>query len=128
MQFRLSDDERALLRFGLSEWGGPADCTEEFAVAMGFDNVADLFASGTRIGEAIAAGVPLSRTDWTRALLATEVVFASDVIGSGGDWQITTGFGDEATLGMLRSLQRRMVMCRGVVGKVFGTRPARPHA
>ena len=125
IQLRLSEEERALLRAGLTEWGGPARCTEEFAVAMGFECVADLFASGDRIGDAIAAGFPLSRTDWTRALLATEVVFASNVVGSGWDWQTTTGFEDESTLRMLRSLQRRMVT-GGVIGEAFGTRPARP--
>jgi hypothetical protein len=124
IQLRLSEDERALLRAGLNEWGGPARCTEEFAVAMGFESVADLFATGDRIGDAIVAGVPLSRTDWTRALLATEVVFASNVIGSGWDWQATTGLNDQATLGMLRSLQLRMVT-GGVIGEAFGTRPAR---
>lgn len=71
------------------------------------------------------AGTPLSRTDWTRALLATEIVFMSNVIGSGWDWQTTTGFGDEETLRMLRSLQRHVVT-GGVVGEAFGTLPARP--
>jgi hypothetical protein len=122
IHLRLSKDERTLLRAGLREWGGPAQCTEEFAVAMGFKDVADLFASGDRISDAIAAGVPISRTDWTRALLATEVVFISSVIGSGSDWQTTTGFDDEVTLGMLRSLQRRVVTA-GVIGEAFGTRP-----
>lgn len=125
IQLRLSERERALLCAGLTEWGGPARCTEELAVAMGFESVADLFNSGDRIGDAIVAGVPLSRTDWTRALLATEIVFASNVIGSGWDWQTTTGFEDEATLVMLRSLQRRLVT-GGVVGEAFGTRPPRP--
>lgn len=121
IQFRLSTEERALLRAGLDEWGGPARCTEEFARAMGFDGVDDLFASGDRIGDAIVAGDALSRTDWTRALLATEIVFASNVVGSGRDWQTTTGFADEETLPMLRSLQRRIVT-GGVIGEVFGTR------
>lgn len=124
IQLRLSNDERALLRAGLREWGGPARCTEEFAVAMGFDNVADLFESGAWIGDAIVAGAPLSRTDWTRALLATEIVFVSDVVGSGWDWHITTRFPDEETFRMLRSLQRRMVT-GGVIGEAFGTRPER---
>lgn len=126
IQFRLSGEERALLRAGLSEWGGPAHCTEELAVALGFDSVADLFATGDRIGDSILAGAPLNRTDWTRALLATEVVFASNVIGSGWDWQITTGFDDDRTLRMLRSLQRRLVT-GGVIGEAFGTRPPRPQ-
>jgi len=91
---------------------------------MGFDNVADLLESGARIGDALVAGAPLSRTDWTRALLATEIVFVSDVVGSGWDWHIATRFDDEETFRMLRSLQRRMVI-GGVTGVAFGTRPGR---
>jgi hypothetical protein len=52
-----------------------------------------------------AEGQPLSRADWRRALLATEIVFASDVVGSGLDWSITTGLADEDTIGLLRAMQ-----------------------
>ncbi|GAA1845700.1 hypothetical protein GCM10009750_34990 [Agromyces salentinus] len=121
IQFRLSDQERQLLQFGLTEWSGPAKCTHEFAVAMGFRDVEDLFIQGNRIGEAIVAGEPLSRTDWTKALLSTEVVFMSNVIGSGWDWETTTGLSDESTLQMIRALQRKIVT-GGVIGHVFGTR------
>jgi len=124
VQLRLSDEERDLLRAGLLEWGGPASCTDELAVAMGFQNVRDLFEEGRRIGKGIADGQPLSRTDWTRALLATEVVFVSNVMGSGWDWAITTGLNDELTLKTLRALQRKMVT-GGVIGVAFGTRPPR---
>lgn len=122
IQLRLSDDERAVLSAGLLEWGGPARCTEELAVAMGFRGVEDLFTQGDQIREAIAAGTPLSRTDWTRALLATEVVFISNVVGSGHDWQTTTGLSDTRTLELIRALQRHLVT-GGVVGEAFGTRP-----
>ncbi len=91
---------------------------------MGFQGVADLFEEGRRIGAAIAAGQAVSRTDWTRALLATEIVFVSDVVGSGWDWETTTGYTDSATLTLLRGLQRKIVW-GGVVGGVFGTRPPR---
>jgi hypothetical protein len=76
---------------------------------MGFRSVTDLFEQGTRIADGIAAGHPQSRTDWTRALLATEIVFVSNVVGSGWDWAITTGFADESTLKTLRALQRKIV-------------------
>jgi hypothetical protein len=122
IQFRLSGEERDLLRAGLLEWGGPANCTDELAVAMGFQNVQDLFEQGSRIAKSIAEGQPQTRTDWTRALLATEIAFVSDVMGSGWDWSITTGYSDDLTLRTLRALQRKMVT-GGVVGVVFGTRP-----
>lgn len=122
IQLRLSDKERTMLRAGLREWGGPARCTEEMAVAMGFGGVEDLFTQGDRICEALAAGQPLSRTDWTRALLATEIVFVSNVLGSGQDWETTTGLGDGETLTLLRALQSH-VPTSGVLGVVFGSRP-----
>lgn len=124
VQFRLSGEERRVLRAGLIEWGGPANCTDELAVAMGFQSLPDLFTEGGRIGDAIIEGRPLSRTDWTRALLATEIVFVSNVMGSGWDWPITTGFDDESTINILRSLQRKIVT-GGVVGVTLGTRPPR---
>lgn len=92
---------------------------------MGFQSLADLFEEGGRIGDAIVEGRPLSRTDWTRALLATEIVFASKVTGSGWEWPITTGFEDATTLKILRTLQRKIVT-GGVVGVTLGTRPPKP--
>ncbi|WP_205791741.1 hypothetical protein [Microbacterium sulfonylureivorans] len=104
----LSNDERFLLDRGLVEWGGPARCTEAIAIAIGFSSVADLLTEGYRIADDLSNRRPLSRTDWTRALLATEVVFASDVLGSGHDWEATTDLDDTATITLLRSVQLRL--------------------
>lgn len=104
----LSDEERFLLDRGLVEWGGPARCTEAMAVAIGFDSVADLLATGYRIADDLTKGKPLTRRDWTRALLATEVVFASDVLGSGHDWEATTDLDDASTISLLRNVQVRL--------------------
>lgn len=60
------------------------------------------------LAESIADERPLSRADWTRALLATEVVFASDVVGSGVDWSTTTDFSDIETIQALRLIQRNL--------------------
>jgi hypothetical protein len=104
----LNDDERDLLRTGLAEWGGSAHLTDSMARAMGFEDRADFSVQNRRIVASLAAGEALSRADWRRALLATEVVFASDVVGSGLDWETTTGICDADTLRLLRSLQRKM--------------------
>ncbi len=45
--------------------------------------------------------------------MSTEVVFASDVVGSGLDWPITTGITDEETIRLLRGLQRKLPRWRG---------------
>lgn len=124
IQLRLTQDERNLLRFGLMEWGGPTNATEELAVAMGFASLADLYDQTKRIAEGIKAGQALTRTDWTRALLATEIVFASNVVGSGHDWNITTGIADSTALDLLRAIQHK-VPTGGVLGNVFGSRPDR---
>ncbi len=68
---------------------------------------------------------PLSRTDWTRTLLATEIVFIDNVVGAGWDWSPVTGFSDTETLQVLRRLQRKLVTA-GVTGVAFGTRPSPP--
>lgn len=104
----LTDEERFLLDRGLVEWGGPARCTEAMAIAIGFDSVADLLAEGYRIADDLSKRKSLTRTDWTRALLATEVVFASDVLGSGHDWEATTGLDDASTIRVLRNVQLRL--------------------
>ena len=104
----LTDEERLLLERGLVEWGGPARCTEAMAIAIGFDSVADLLEEGYRIADDLSKGKPLTRTDWTRALLATEVVFASNVLGSGHDWEATTGLDDASTIRVLRDVQLRL--------------------
>jgi hypothetical protein len=120
----LTADERAVLRAGLVEWGGPARVTEEFAVAMGFRDQADLFRQADRIIDEIEAAQPLSPVDWARTVLATEIVFASNLIGSGWDWAITTGFSDSDTLRILREIQRKLPhRVVAVIGSEIGTKP-----
>jgi hypothetical protein len=119
----LTPSERTVLRHGLIEWGGPASCTEEMAVAMGFDGVQHLFDETDRLVTAIDRRVQLSRRDWLRVLLAAEIVFASNAIGSGSDWSITTGLSDLKTIRLLRSIQGKLTgEVRGLLGNGVGTR------
>ncbi|MFI6866573.1 hypothetical protein [Nocardia sp. NPDC050406] len=104
----LSEDEGEVLRCGLREWGGPARCSEALAVAMGFESVADLWEQGKWLRAQLISNEALSARDWRRTLVATEFVFASDVFGAGQDWSITTGYPDEQTIQILRSLQRKI--------------------
>ncbi|MGN6608640.1 MAG: hypothetical protein ACTHMS_16725 [Jatrophihabitans sp.] len=120
----LSEVERAVLRAGLIEWGGPARITEEFAVALGFIDQADLFRQAERIIAALNADQPLSPLDWARTVLATEVVFVSNLVGSGREWSITTGLPDADTIRILREVQRKLPSeVRAVVGTSLGTKP-----
>lgn len=105
----LTDDERALLACGLGEWRGPATPTDEIACLLGFADVRALHRDGGRIVRALRAGDALTSDDWRRALISTELAFASDLVGSGVDWPTTTGFDDEETIRLLRSIQRKLV-------------------
>lgn len=99
---QLTDQERYVLGSGLVEWGGPARCTEELAIAMGFRSVADLFTESDRLIRLLEEGGPMSAFDWARMHLATEIVFASDVVGSGADWVHTVGISDAIRCGYTR--------------------------
>jgi hypothetical protein len=130
----LSDDERAVLRCGLLEWWGPARPTDALAAAMGFSDRTRLSTEVGRLIGALDARDALSPEDWQRVLVATEVVFASDVFGSGLDWPVTTGISDAATIALLRAVQRKMPRWRGSYqfsvedGTVTVTDPNRPPA
>jgi hypothetical protein len=134
LQIDLTDDERSLLRAGLVEWWGPTRPTDALAVAMGFADVEDLSDQVRRLMTAVEGRQPLTMEDWRRVLLATEIAFVDDVFGSGLDWRITTGFADELTITMLRTLQRKMPRWRGSVqfsiaddGQVQIADQDRPH-
>jgi hypothetical protein len=57
-----------------------------------------------RLLEAIENKEPLSELDWARALVLTEICWASDLVGSGLDF--ATHFRDDEVMPLLRSIQR----------------------
>ena len=119
----LAEDERQLLVSGLNQWGGPARCTEEMAWAMGFDSIKDLLDAADRLIDAVQRQRPMSRFDWTRALIAAEVCFSSVVVGAAWDWSIVTGVSDEDSLALLRRVQTKLINVVGpIIGHGFGTR------
>jgi hypothetical protein len=71
---------------------------------------------GQRLASALDSGIPLTRLDWTRVLVSAEFDFASDVFGAGVEWDIVTPLGDEHSLKLLRSLQRKLVPFRVPIG------------
>jgi hypothetical protein len=116
----LTPAEQDLLAQGLLEWGGPANPTDELARAMGFQGGEDLWrGKGRELRDAVRQGVPLTREDWRRTLLATEIVFVSDVVGAGTEWPVVTGLQDQETITVLRTIQKK-------IGRAF--RQARPSA
>ena len=108
----LRDDERQLLRAALLEWIGPARPTEPLVIAMGFTGLDSFSGDVMRLRSALKRHDALSDRDWRRVLIAAEIGFASDVMGSGLDWPTATGFSDTETIALLRAVQRKMPRCR----------------
>jgi hypothetical protein len=104
----LTEDERAMLRWGLLDWGGPATPTDALARVMGFESIDALYEGSRRIADLVSTRSALSRRDWTRSLIATELVWASDVLGSGLDSVYTFGYSDTEAVVILRSIQRKL--------------------
>jgi hypothetical protein len=105
----LTPGEQDLLARGLAQWGGPASPTDELARAMGFQGTDDLRrGKGHQLRDALRLDQRLTPEDWRRTLLATEIVFASDVVGAGTDWPITTGLSDAETITAVRATQKKI--------------------
>jgi hypothetical protein len=117
----LTVDEVGWLRRALLEWGGPARCSDELAIGMGFEGVQDLLHQCGRLRTALGNDTPMAPVDWARALLAAEIVFVSDLTGSGCEWSTTTGFSDESSIRILRAIQLKLAR---VVRPYFGKRPS----
>ncbi|WP_307815245.1 hypothetical protein [Streptomyces sp. I4(2020)] len=116
----LAQDEVRLLQRALDEWGGPARCSDELAFGMGFVDARDLLDQCRILSRALGDDDPIKPVDWARTLLAAEIVFVSDLVGSGVEWQTTTGLTDEATLPILRAIQRKLAR---TVSAYYGKRP-----
>jgi hypothetical protein len=133
-QVVLDDGERRFLRAALLDWGGPARPTDELAAAMGFSSAESLSGEARALWKQIEARETLTKEEWRRVLLAVEIVFASDVMGSGLDFRFTSGIPDEEAIKILRSLQRKLPRWRGSVqfttanGHVEVIDPDRPNA
>ncbi len=97
------------------DWSGPASPTDELAAAMGFSNAETLPREAWALWTRIEAGEKLTTNDWRQVLLAVEIVFASDVVGSGLDWRVTSGMSDEESIRVLRELQRKLPRWRGSI-------------
>jgi hypothetical protein len=103
----LTDDERRLLLAGLMEYGGPGAGARVLAPLVGTKNTDAFFQLTDRLSAAIKNGQPLSGLDWARAVLLTEICWASDILGAASEFG--ANLPDERALPALRSLQRKPV-------------------
>lgn len=123
ISYDLTEEEATVLGQGLLQWGGPARPTRELAAALGWTSVSDLLNGSQLLRRRIQAAEGLSALEWTQALAAAEIAFASDVFGAGYEWQTCTGLDDAMTLRVMRGLQRKLVEAFGpTVGNGLGTR------
>jgi hypothetical protein len=102
----LTGDECALIADGLAQWGGPASAAYESAVLASYPS-SDAMRAGI---EALRCALEdrLSRRDWKRVLILTELIFSSDVFGAGVEWEMVTGRDEIADFRLLREVQRKL--------------------
>jgi hypothetical protein len=109
----LAEEERELLAEGLHQWGGPTRPTDALARVIGFNDVETMHAEGRRIRKLLREGGSLTKLDWQRALVALEIVWASNFYGAANDWEgVAAGWTDDRTLQALRSAQRQLAGLR----------------
>lgn len=102
----LTDDERVLMVHGLNEYLGPAKGAALLAPMVGLSTVAEFHQLLMRLMTTIEQGAPLSDLDCARALVLTEISWASDLLGAGVDF--ASNMRDEKAVAVLRSLQRKI--------------------
>jgi hypothetical protein len=103
----LTRDERMLFMHGLNEYFGLAKrAGPVLAPLMGLASVEQFDDLVLRLRDAIDTGRPLSDLDWARALLLTEICWASDILGAGVEFG--TNIRDERALPLLRSIQYKV--------------------
>ena len=103
----LNEDERRLLLAGLLEYGGPAKGAGVLAPLVGAESINAFFELTDRLTASIERSEPLSGLDWARALLLTEICWASDILGAASEF--SSNLPDDRALTALRSLQRKIV-------------------
>jgi hypothetical protein len=117
---QLDSNEVDMLISGLSDWGGPAYGSDALAVAMGFRDLEDLIEEAQRLIDDIQFRRPMTIRDWTRALVATELAYASSVLGSGGEWTSVRDGSDADWIRTLRRLQSKVPADSASLGTIPG--------
>jgi hypothetical protein len=102
----LTDDERVLLVQGLNEYGGPGRGAPLLRPLVGLSSVGEFYYLIDRLKAAVKSDDLLSDLDWARALVLTEISWASDLLGAGIDF--SSNIRDEKAVVVLRGLQRKI--------------------
>jgi hypothetical protein len=105
-------DEREFFARALEESGGPAHVTDALAAFVGFTDANDMIKRCNDIAGQVRRDGRIDPADFKRSQLACEILFSSDIHGSGLDWEATTGLGDADSIGLLRRIQAKMLNLR----------------
>jgi hypothetical protein len=104
----LTDDERSFIRQSLRQWESSAAGQPFPFQVLGLSTWGEFGALTLRLEHAVTDHEALTDLDWARVLFLTEVTWASDLIGSGLDFDAVTSFSDVEALALLRGLQRKI--------------------
>ncbi|THV28723.1 hypothetical protein [Glycomyces paridis] len=105
-------DEREFFARTLEESGGPAHVTDTLAVFVGFTDANDMIKRCNDIADLARRDGLIAAIDLKRAQLASEILFSSDIYGSGLDWEATTGLDNADAIALLRRIQVKMLNLR----------------
>jgi hypothetical protein len=104
--FPIEPDLLHLLNDGVGYWAdGPLDASDEVANVFDCQDARDMATVLLQLHTQLNQGQALTMRDLMRALLATELAWASAVLGDPTDWENITGRSDGQTLAGLRRLQ-----------------------
>jgi hypothetical protein len=104
----LTDDERNFIRQTLRQWESTAAGQPFPFQVLGLATWEEFGALTLRLEQAVSDREALTDLDWARALFLTEITWASDLIGSGLDFDVVTSFSDTEAVTLLRGLQRKI--------------------
>ncbi|MBW0013411.1 MAG: hypothetical protein JO059_09625 [Mycobacterium sp.] len=104
----LTQDERDFIRQALQQWESSAAGQPFPFQVLGLSTWGEFGEQTLRLERAITGCQPLTDLDWARVLFLTEVTWASDLIGSGLDFDVVTSFSDTEAVSLLRGLQRKI--------------------
>lgn len=104
----LTERERDFIQQTLEQWSlSAAGMPFPFQV-LGLSTWEEFGELTLRLEHAVTDGEPLTDLDWARVLFLTEITWVSDLVGSGLDFEIVTGFSDTEAVSLLRGLQRKI--------------------
>jgi hypothetical protein len=105
---QLAQLERDFLVQGLIQWSGATRPTEAAAGLVGFASLEAAAKQIPTLAARLTRNEPMASCDWGRALAVSELMFASDRVGAGVEWEALTGLSDGESVRVLRTLQRKL--------------------